>query len=374
MRLVSIDRNDRPVGALEADALRLAAIVEYSDDAIASKSLEGIVQTWNRAAERLFGYAADEIIGKSITLIIPPERLAEEDLVLRRIRSGQTVEHYETVRRAKDGRLIDISLTVSPIRLADGTVIGASKIARDITEQKQLRQAAEEASQAKDQFLAMLSHELRTPLNAVIGYIDMLRTKVLPEQQREKAIEIVARNAELLTRIVNDVLDTSRIITGKLRIELQDSDLSALVSEVAESVRQTAAAKGVNLSIDVESGVHVRGDPDRLRQTIWNLVSNALKFTPGGGSVRVSLKGDDESARVIVEDTGIGLAPESIPYVFHRFWQGQSMDSRSHGGLGLGLALARHIVELHGGSISAESPGPGRGSTFEVRLPALVTV
>jgi PAS domain S-box-containing protein len=354
---MAISRNDRASGTLERDALRLAAIVEYSDDAIASKTLEGIVQTWNRAAERLFGYTADEIIGKSITLIIPPERLAEEDLVLSRIRAGQTVEHYETVRRAKDGRLIDISLTVSPIRLPDGTIIGASKIARDITEQKQLRRAAEEASQAKDQFLAMLSHELRTPLNAVMGYIDMLRNKVLPDDQRGRAIDIVARNTELLTRI-----------------ELQDCDLSALVSEVAESVRQTARAKGISLSSEIAPGVRVRGDPDRLRQTIWNLLSNALKFTPAGGVVRVSLSDDDKSARVIVQDTGIGLAAESIPYVFHRFWQGQSVDNRSHGGLGLGLALARHIVELHGGSISAESEGPGHGSTFEVRLPVVATV
>jgi signal transduction histidine kinase len=207
-----------------------------------------------------------------------------------------------------------------------------------------------------------------------MGYIAMLRNKVLPEDQRAKAIDIVARNTELLTRIVNDVLDTSRIVTGKLRIELQDCDLSSLVSEVAESVQQTAQAKGITLSSEIAPGVHVRGDPDRLRQTIWNLVSNALKFTPHGGVVRVSLIEDDESARVIVQDTGIGLAPESIPYVFHRFWQGQSADNRSHGGLGLGLALARHIVELHGGSISAESEGPGHGATFEVRLPALATV
>jgi signal transduction histidine kinase len=314
------------------------------------------------------------MVGKSITMIIPPDRLAEEDLVLRRIRAGQTVEHYETVRRAKDGRLIDISLTVSPIRLSDGTIVGASKIARDITEQKQLRQAAEEANQAKDQFLAMLSHELRTPLNAVMGYIDMLRTKMLPDDQRGKAIEIIARNAELLTRIVNDVLDTSRIITGKLRIELQDCDLSALVSEVSESVRQTAQAKGIHLSTEIRPAVHVRGDPDRLRQTVWNLLSNALKFTPNGGAVRVWLEDDEGSARVIVHDTGIGLAPESIPYVFHRFWQGQSVDNRSHGGLGLGLALTRHIVELHGGSISAESAGPDQGATFEMRLPALAIV
>ena len=362
------------VRALETDALRLAAIVEYSDDAIVSKNLDGIVQTWNKAAERLFGYTAAEIIGKSITLIIPRDRLAEEDLVLGRIRAGQTVEHYETVRRAKDGRLIDVSLTVSPIRLRNGNIIGASKIARDITEQRQLRQAADEASRAKDHFLAMLSHELRTPLNAVLGYIDMLRNNIVPEQQRGKAIEIVARNAELLTRLVNDVLDTSRIVTGKLRMELHDCNLSTLVGEVVESVRETSSAKRVELTSQIPSDVHVQGDPDRLRQTIWNLLSNALKFTPAGGQIRVRLAADDTYVRVIVQDTGIGLSAESLPYLFQRFWQVQTVDNRSHGGLGLGLALTRHIVEMHGGSISARSAGLGQGSTFEVRLPAVVTV
>jgi PAS domain S-box-containing protein len=365
---------DEPVGvsASERDSLRLAAIVEWSDDAIVSKSLDGIIQTWNRAAERLFGFTAAEAIGRSITIIIPEDRLPEEDLVLGRIRAGLTVEHYETVRRAKDGRLIDISLTVSPIRLPNGTIIGASKIARDITEQKELRRAAEEASQAKDHFLAMLSHELRTPLNAVLGYIDMLRTNVLPENQREKAIAIVARNAELLTRLVNDVLDTSRITSGKLTMELRDCDISEIVTEVVDSVRGTANAKRIELTANIAQHQHVRGDRDRLRQTLWNLLSNALKFTPDGGRVDVVVQAVGPAVSVSVRDTGAGLAAESLPYVFHRFWQAPS--SVNHGGgLGLGLALARHIVELHGGSISVESPGLGRGSTFEIQLPAVVT-
>ena len=363
-----------PVSAIERDSVRLAAIVEWSDDAIVSKDLEGIVQTWNRAAERLFGYAADEIVGRSIKLIIPVERLPEEDLVLNRIRAGETVHHYETVRQAKDGRLIDISLTVSPIRLPNGVIIGASKIARDITQQKELRRAAEEASLAKDHFLAMLSHELRTPLNAVLGYVAMLRHNVLPESQRSKAIEIVARNTELLTRLVNDVLDTSRIVSGKLRLELRECDLSEVVIEVVDSVRETADSKRVEISSDIAQNQYVQGDRDRLRQTLWNLMSNALKFTPAGGSVTVTLARHGTDVRVIVQDTGVGLAGESLPYVFQRFWQAQTSSERGQGGLGLGLALARHIVEMHGGSISAESAGLGKGSTFEIRLPALVTV
>lgn len=362
------------VSRAERDALRLAAIVEYSDDAIVSKNLDGIVQTWNKAAERLFGYTAAEMVGQSIRVIIPPDRLADEDLVLSRIRAGQTVEHYETVRRAKDGRMIDISLTVSPIRLPNGTVIGASKIARDITEQKQLRRAAEEASRAKDHFLAMLSHELRTPLNAVLGYVDMLRNNVLPENQRDRAIDVVARNAELLTRLVNDVLDTSRIITGKLGVQLEECNLSALVAEVVESVRATAVAKRVQLLTEIQPNQHVNGDADRLRQTMWNLLSNAVRFTPSGGRIDVRVNADGGAVRVAVQDTGVGLSAESLPLIFHRFWQVQSPETRTSGGLGLGLALSRHIVELHGGTISAESPGLGKGSTFELRLPALVTV
>ena len=202
----------------------------------------------------------------------------------------------------------------------------------------------------------------------------MLRHNVVPENQRSKTIEIVARNAELLTRLVNDVLDTSRIVTGKLRLELHDCDLSALVAEVVESVRETAAAKRIELVTDIAPHQHIKGDPDRLRQMLWNLLSNAVKFTPTEGRVRVNLQQDEGAAKLSVQDTGIGLAPESLPYVFHRFWQAQSGDSHSHGGLGLGLALARHIVELHGGSISAHSSGLGQGSTFEVRLPIFVTV
>ena len=195
--------------ALEREALRLAAIVNSSEDAIVSKDLNGIVQTWNRAAERMFGYTADEIVGRPIRTIIPADRQSEEDKVLETIRAGRAVEHFETVRQRKDGSLLDISLSVSPVRAADGTVIGASKIARDISEQRRLARRAEEAGRAKDEFLAMLSHELRTPLNAVLGYTRMLRDGRFPDERREQAIEIVERNARMLSQLVSDVLDVS---------------------------------------------------------------------------------------------------------------------------------------------------------------------
>jgi PAS domain S-box-containing protein len=359
-RDVSLQKN------LEREAFRLAAIVDSSEDAIASKDLNGIVQTWNRAAERMFGYRADEIIGRSITTIIPSERLAEEDLVLDHIRNGQAVEHFETVRQRKDGTRIEISLTVSPIRTADGRVIGASKIARDISAQRRLARELEQANRIKDEFLATLSHELRTPLNAVLGYTRMLRTGNV---QPQRAIEVIERNAIVLSQLVSDVLDVSAIVTGKIAIKPAVCDLSSVLDAAIDTVRPTAATKGLALNVDIERPVQVTCDSDRLQQVFWNLLNNAVKFTPAGGHIDVRLERDGDSAHASVTDSGIGIRPDLIPYVFQRFWQGESVNSRERGGLGLGLALARHFVELHGGAISATSEGEGHGTTFDVRLP-----
>jgi PAS domain S-box-containing protein len=351
-------------------AARLAAIVNSSDDAIVSKDLNGIVQTWNAAAERMFGYSAAEAIGRSITIIIPVERLDEEREVLRRIISGEGVDHFETVRQHKDGRLLDISLSVSPIRDAAGSIIGASKIARDITEQKRLRRVAEEASRAKDEFLATLSHELRTPLNTVLGYTHMLQTGAIGAHDLPRTLDAVRRNAEALTQLVNDVLDTSRIVTGKIRLNLQEYDLGAIAAEAVEAIVPAAQAKSIAVTADIAEDVSVFGDPDRLRQVLWNLLSNAVKFTPTGGALRISTSGDRQVARIMVEDSGVGIQPEALPYVFQRFWQAEAGHLRGNGGLGLGLALVRHFIELHGGSVSAHSDGLGRGARFEVVLPS----
>jgi PAS domain S-box-containing protein len=356
----------------QREAFRLAAIVEFSEDAIASKDTNGIVQTWNKAAERMFGFTADEMIGQSITKIIPQDRLSEEDEVLRRIRAGLSIIHFETVRQKKNGELLDISLTVSPIKRTDGTVIGASKIARDITDQKRLRRMAEEASRLKDEFLAVLSHELRTPLNTVLGYARMLRRQdaKMNEEFRQRALDALERNAETLTRLVNDVLDTSRIVTGKLRLALEPCPIQDVIREAIDTVYPTAHAKGVELQAIYEQTAIVLGDRDRLQQVVWNLLSNAVKFTPAGGSVTVYVRRDGPEVSVAVRDTGIGISSEHLPYVFQRFWQAHTGASREFSGLGIGLALARHIVELHGGSISADSDGTGRGATFTITLPA----
>ena len=362
-----------PSDRLEREALRLAAIVSSSDDAIISKDLNGIIQTWNRGAERIFGYTADEVIGKSITIIIPEERMDEETQVLTRIRAGLSVEHFETIRRHKDGSPINISLTVSPVKTADGRVVGASKIARDVSEQIRLRAAAEEASRLKDEFLAVLSHELRTPLNTVLGYARMLRQDQdegrMPEEMRRRALDALERNADTLSRLVNDVLDTSRVVTGKLRLIFETCPIDQLIEEAIETVRPAADAKGVLIERRLERNIAVMGDRDRLLQVVWNLLSNAVKFTPSGGSVVVEARKDAGVIHVSVADTGVGIRSDDLPFVFQRFWQAHTGVSREFAGLGIGLALARHLVELHGGTIRAESTGIGHGATFTVSLP-----
>jgi PAS domain S-box-containing protein len=710
-------------------ALRLAAIVESSDDAIVSKDLTGIITSWNSGAERLFGYTADEAVGQSITMLIPPDRLSEEDLVLTRIRAGQRVEHFDTVRWRKDGTLVDVSLTVSPIRDATGVIVGASKIARNISdrkrfeaqvhdlqhrlmglavasasildspnvdavlsaaielardvfaadgyalwrpddqglwkvvrslgiseefaarviaanagqpgahrvpfseplivhdvrtapmiadmrdayaregimsmivfpllvrgercgtmvfyarrrrefhdvdvqvgtalanlaaaalttaelyeEQRSAREAADharqqarflaevgtvlsasldyeatlkavarllvptiadwcavdivgdhgalqrlavahvdpekvelarilserypadpnapggvhdvirtgkpafmsripaelleaatrddehgriikelnltsyicvpmvaqgkafgaitfvyaesrreytegdlrfarelatrasmavenarsyaranEASRLKDEFLATLSHELRTPLNAVLGYVRMLRLGTIAADKTKLALDVVERNATSLKQIIEDVLDVSRIVAGRLRLNVEPVDLPAILNESCATVMPAADAKGVRVEAIADPlTTPVLGDADRLQQIVWNLLSNAIKFTPRGGKVQLRLSRVDAHVEITVSDTGRGIAPDFLPYVFERFRQGDATFARDQGGLGLGLAIAKQLTELHGGTVSASSGGPGMGSTFTVTLPLMI--
>jgi len=357
---------------LEGEARQLAAIVSSSDDAIISKDLNGVIQSWNRGAERMFGYTADEAIGRSITMIIPTERLSEETEVLTRVRAGLSIEHFETVRRRKDGSPIDISLTVSPVRAPGGTIVGASKIARDITEQKRVRAAADNASRMKDEFLAVLSHELRTPLNTVLGYARMLKRddEKMTADIRARALAALERNADLLTRLVNDVLDTSSVVSGRLRLALDNCPVEIFVAEAVETVRPAAEGKEIEMQSSITAGLVVYGDRDRLQQVVWNLLSNAIKFTPQGGSVAIRVDSNDGMVRIAVQDSGIGIPAEHQPFVFQRFWQADTTVSREHGGLGIGLALARYLVEMHGGTISVESQGANRGALFTVLLPA----
>ena len=362
---------------IQADARRLAAIVDSSDDAIVGKDLNSIVTSWNAAAERMFGYSENEMIGRSVRLVIPEDRQDEEDDVLRRIRLGQRIDHYETVRRRKDGSFFPVSLTISPVYNEHGVVIGASKIARDVTERtradqerRRLLEMARTANRLKDEFLATLSHELRTPLNAIAGYARMMQTGLLRGDKQGRAIDTIVRNASSLTQMIEDVLDVSRIVSGKVRLDVRAVEMSQIVREAVQTAQPAADAKGVRIDVTVDlRGTLVSGDSDRLRQVLWNLCSNAVKFSNSGGRVQVRLERANDHVVLTVSDNGIGIAPEFLPQLFERFSQADAGPSRLHGGLGLGLAISRHLVELQGGRISAHSDGPGRGSTFRVELP-----
>ena len=616
----------------------LAAIVESSDDAIIGKTIEGVITSWNTGAERIFGYTAGEIIGRPITVLIPPERHAEEHEILKRLSRGERIEHYVTTRIRKDGSLLVISLSISPIKESTGKIIGASKIARDITERQRsaeaLRQSerlfhlladsapmmvwlsgkdklctffnkrwldfrgrtlqqelgnnwaegvhpedlercldtyvtafdvrkefemeyrlrrhdgvyrwilgkgiplfgsedaftgyigscvditerkeaeealrvaeeqlrlvtdnmaasvarcsrdlryewvspvyaqwlrrkqedivghpivevigvegyeairrhmqrvlsgakeeyvacvnfegpglrwihsvyvptkdsagsvngwvavvsditdrrrleeereellqreheararAEEVNHLKDEFLATVSHELRTPLSAILGWATLLRAGGLGEKQSKLALETIERNSKTQAQLIEDLLDVSRIITGKLRLDVHPVKLPSVVESVLSSVAPAAEAKGVRVQtvIDPNAGP-VSGDPARLQQVLWNLLSNAIKFTPRGGRVQVRLERINSHIEIIVSDTGQGIRADFLPYVFDRFRQGEGGSRRQHSGLGLGLAIVRHLVELHGGVVTVDSPGEGHGATFTVRLPIMI--
>ena len=529
---------------------RLAAIVESSDDAIVTKDLNGTIVSWNPAAERLFGYTAAEAIGQSIHLVIPAELHDEEDEVLTRIRAGDKVDHYDTIRQRKDGTRLAISLTVSPIYNDRGEVVGASKVARDISERTRLMALAQEhatntqrlgeigsvvaanldrdailqkvtdiateltraefgaffynlsdrdsgnaymlytlsgaareafaqfpppratalfaptfyghgpvrlddvtadprygrnapyhgmpaghlpvrsylavpvktasgevlgglffghpragvfteqherlasgvaawasvalenarlygeaqsANRIKDEFLAVLSHELRTPLNAIVGYSRLLRGNILSGEKAARGLETLERNATWLTQIVEDVLDVSRIVEGKIRLDVQPVELPLIVDNAVATVQPAADAKGVRIQtiIDPRLGP-VSGDPGRLQQVVWNLVANAVKFTPKHGRIQVRLERVNSHIEIVVSDTGIGIQADFLPHVFERFRQAEAGTTRKAGGLGLGLAIVRHIVEMHGGTVEASSAGEGQGATFRVSLPLMI--
>jgi PAS domain S-box-containing protein len=369
---------------IEKDLRHMAAIVETTDDAVISKDLDAIITSWNPAAERLYGYKAEEVIGKSVTILIPEERPDEEPAILKRLRRGERIDHYETVRVAKDGRRLHVSLTVSPIRDATGKIIGASKIARDITQQKNTqdeiarllaaeraaRQDAEVASRTKDEFLAVLSHELRTPLTAMLGWLSILRGHTLDEKTTVHAIETIERNARAQAQLIEDLVDISRIVGGKLSLEVSPIDLRPVINAAVDVVRPAADAKEITINLNFDPHVGpVSGDPSRLQQIIWNLLSNAVKFTPKGGSVNVDFRQHDSHAEIVVRDNGIGISPEFLPHVFERFRQAESTATRSHRGMGLGLAIVRHLVELHGGTVWAASDGENQGSSFMIHLP-----
>ena len=511
------------VARARADAAAFSeAIIGSSDDAIITKDLDGIIRSWNSSAERIFGYTEKEIVGRPVATLIPPEHLNEEEQILGRIRKGERTSHFETVRVTKDGRRVDVALTISPVRGRFGEIVGASKIARDISERKRAqeqtsaerewldrtlrsigdaviatdargkivflnpvaerltgwtsadardrdsaevfhvvnekthekvespvsrvlrigtvvglantmiliaadgterpiddsgapilgkdgsirgvvlvfrdityrrrteadrravvterdqllqrervaRSEAEHANRSKDEFVAMVSHELRNPLNAIMGWTRILRTNPEDAEMLQHGIDVIERQARTQEQLVSDLLDMSRIISGKLRLDVHSVDLIAIINAALDTIRPAAEARRIVVECMLDPSVSATtGDPTRLQQCVWNLLSNAIKFTPQGGRVTVSLRRSDSHAAIEVTDNGIGIVTDFLPLVFERFRQAETLVTKRSGGLGLGLAIVKQLVELHGGHVSVHSRGEGQGATFTIELP-----
>jgi len=362
----------------ERTAAQLAAIVESSDDAIVSKSLDGQIQSWNAGATRLFGYTAEEAIGQSITLIIPQERYAEERGILKRVRGGERVEHFDTMRVTKGGQRIPVSLTVSPVRDPRGTIIGASKIARDISGRKQAEEALQKSQQAlreadrrKDEFMALLAHELRNPLAPIRYALATARKCDRTAEQQRRAEEIIERQVAHMSRLLDDLLDVSRITRGTLELKLANTELTVVLGTAIEAARPFLDAKRHNLSLDLpKQAVRLVADSVRLAQVFSNLLINAAKYTDPGGRIELHAAQVDNQVVVSVRDNGMGISTEMMPRLFTMFAQDSTVVEHSEGGLGIGLALTRGVVDLHGGRVEARSDGPGCGSEFSVTIPA----
>jgi PAS domain S-box-containing protein len=358
---------------------RLAAIVDSSDDAIVGKDLNSIVTSWNAGAERIFGYSASEMIGTSIMRLIPPGHQAEEEQILSQIRRGQRVDPIETVRVGKDGRLLDVSITVSPIKDAAGNVIGASKVGRDITERKRAEErlqaakiAAERANQAKDDFLAVLSHELRTPLTPALAAASYLAEhEELPPNLREE-VTAIRRNVQFEARLIDDLLDLTRITRGKLELHPETVDAHRLLHNALTIVHEDVARKELEVTTDLGAhDHHISADPIRIQQVFWNLLNNAVKFTPQGGQITIRTSNEEGRFVFAITDTGIGIEAEHQTRIFRAFEQGEVSIIRQFGGLGLGLTISQTLLRLHGGTISVQSDGKNQGTSFRVTLDVL---
>jgi PAS domain S-box-containing protein len=372
---------------LQRTTAMLAAVVEASPLAIVVFDRDGLIRTWNPAAERLFGYTAAEMAGARLpgddTSDNPaPLACLADPALLERLARGESVSALERPARRKDGAAIDLSIFAAPLERSapQGYVAiledisGRKRFERERAEllarERDARHEAEAASRLKDEFLATLSHELRTPLNAVMGWASMLRQQTLDEEGRKRALEIIERNARSQQQLIGDILEVSRIIRGQLRLDMQPVNLIEVVRAAVESANPTALAKRQELVAELPpEELVVSGDRERLQQIFWNLLSNAMKYTPRSGSIRLAVVRDGHEVIVSVRDSGVGISPEVLPHIFERFRQGESGPAREFGGLGLGLAIVRHLTEAHGGSVRALSDGANRGAEFTVVLP-----
>jgi PAS domain S-box-containing protein len=367
---------------------RIRLIVDAALDAVITIDRGGYITDWNPEAERVFGWTKTETIGKKLSETVIPLRFrqAHERGMQTYWATGKGPllnKRLEITAAHRDGREIDVELAITPVVVGDQ--IYFSSFIRDITERKQAEQErelllareqqaraeAEAANRLKDEFLATVSHELRTPLTSMLGWAQLLRGR-LNEPAAERGLQTIERNAKAQVQLIEDLLDVSRIITGKLRLNVRPVQLTEVIYAVIDLMRPAATAKGVRLesSLDPTASL-ISGDPERLQQIVWNLLSNAIRFTPRGGRVDIRLDRNQTDAQVVVSDNGDGIGPEFLPYVFDRFRQADSSRTRRHGGLGLGLSLVRQLVELHGGTATAYSAGEGQGSSFTITLPLL---
>ena len=356
-------------------------------DAVIATDVRGDVTLMNAAAEKLVALGP-EALGRPLREVfraVNAERREVPDPVAAALAAGGPVSLGQGVTLvAPDGREYPVEGSVAPIRAGSGESQGVALVFGDRTEsrrgeaeraallvrEQEARAEAERASRTKDEFIATVSHELRTPLNAVLGWARLLRTGKHDATATARALEAIERSATTQAQIVDDLLDVSRIVRGRLRLDVRDADLGAAVEAAAETVRPAASAKGIELLLDLEEGAGaVRGDSARLQQVVWNLLANAIKFTPAGGKVRARLRRTTDTVRLDVEDDGVGITSDFLPHVFERFRQADSSPTRAHGGLGIGLAIVRHLVEAHGGSVSASSAGRNQGACFTVELP-----
>ncbi|HVG33971.1 MAG TPA: ATP-binding protein [Pyrinomonadaceae bacterium] len=362
---------------LRASEAHFQRVVELSPDAIAVHA-EGVVLFINTAGAKLLGAESPEqVVGRFIADLIHPDYHGAIGDRIEKIMRGETPAPAEIRFTRLDGTEVYGELASAPLLYQGKPAVQA--VVRDLTRRRQaeeererLLRESQEANRLKDEFLATLSHELRTPLTAILGWSRMLQANDFDKENARRALETIERNARTQTQLIDDLLDVSRIITGKLRLDMRAVDLPEVITTAADTLRPAAEAKDIRLQVllDPQAGP-ISGDPERLQQVVWNLVSNAIKFTPGGGHVQVRLERAGSQVEVAVADTGKGIAPEFLPHVFDRFRQADQTTTRTHGGLGLGLSIVRQLVELHGGKVSVESRGEGEGATFTVSLPLL---
>ena len=344
--------------------LHWAAIIDSSDDAIISKSVDGYITSWNKGAERLYGYTPEEIIGQPVSILMPPERKNDFPYIMKMLHEGKRVEHFETQRMTKDGRILHVSITVSPIRDVNGTIIGASKIARDITERI-------EQEKRRDEFVSTASHELKTPLTSQKAFGELLE-RLIEENghtQYKPYIQKINLQTTKLTKLINDLLELSRVQNGRLKMTNRRFSIDTLVHEIVENFQLTT-----NHTITLKGRAHKTfiGDRERIGQVITNLLSNAIKYSPKGERVIVTAKATKTKIVISIQDFGIGIDPAFHKKIFERFFRVTGESERTYPGMGIGLHVSQEILSNYNGKIWVESQ-KGQGSTFYVSLPLVTT-